>query len=53
MVKKVKRTVSWTYQINDLNGEEHVGTFYEKEMPKESQTRFRIEIVIKRVTNHM
>ena len=28
--KKVKSTVPWTYVINDLNGEEITGTFYEK-----------------------
>ena len=31
LVKKVKNTVPWTYIINDLNGEEIVGTFYENE----------------------
>ena len=30
VIKKVKSTVSWTYVINDLNGEEITGTFYEK-----------------------
>ena len=30
--KKVKSTVSWTYAISDLNGEEIVGRFYEKEL---------------------
>ena len=40
VIKKVKNTVPWTYVINDLNGEEITGTFYEKE--------FRIEKVIKR-----
>ena len=30
VVKKVKNTVPWTYVINDLNGEEITGTFYEK-----------------------
>ena len=28
VIKKVKITVSWTYVINDLNGDEVVGTFY-------------------------
>ena len=28
--EKVKSTVSWTYFISDLNGEEIVGTFCEK-----------------------
>ena len=31
VIKKVKNTVPWTYVINDLNGEEITGTFYEKE----------------------
>ena len=30
VTKKVKNTVPWTYVINDLNGEEITGTFYEK-----------------------
>ena len=34
MIKKVKNTVPWTYVINDLNGEEIVETFYEKELHK-------------------
>ena len=28
VIKKVKNTVPWTYVINDLNGEEIIGTFY-------------------------
>ena len=32
VIKKVKNTVRWTYVINDLNGEEIIGTFYEKEL---------------------
>ena len=31
---KIKNTVPWTYVINDLNGEEITGTFYENELPK-------------------
>ena len=31
VIKEVKNTVPWTYFINDLNGEETIGTFYEKE----------------------
>ena len=34
MIKKVKNTVTWTYVINDLNEEEIVGTFCEKELQK-------------------
>ena len=30
-IKKVKNPVPWTYVINDLDKEEIVGTFYEKE----------------------
>ena len=31
VIKKVKSTVPWTYVINDPNGDEITGTFYEKE----------------------
>ena len=48
VIKKVKNTVPWTYVINDLNGEEIFGTFYEKELQKTNQQEFRIEKVIKR-----
>ena len=30
VISKIKNTVPWTYVINDLNGEEIIGTFYEK-----------------------
>ena len=30
VIKKVKNTVSQAYIINDFNGEESIGTFYEK-----------------------
>ena len=48
VVSKIKNTVPWTYIINDLNGEEIIGTFYEKELQKTNQKEFRIEKVIKR-----
>ena len=51
VIKKVKNTVPWTYVINDLNGEEITGTFYEKELQKTNQEEFRIEKVIKRKGN--
>ena len=35
VIKKVKNTVPWTYVINDLNGEEIIGTFYEKELQRQ------------------
>ena len=44
---KIKNTVPWTSVINDLNGEEIIGTFYEKELQKTNQKEFRIEKVVK------
>ena len=35
VIKEVKNTVLWTYIINNLNGEEIIGTFYEKELQKQ------------------
>ena len=37
IVKIIKNTVPWTYVISDLNGEEIVGSFYEKELQKTNQ----------------
>ena len=37
--------------INALNGEEIIGTFYEKILRRENQKEFRIEKVIKRKRN--
>ena len=51
IIKKVKNTVPWTYVIDDLNGKEIIGTFYEKELQKMNQEEFRIEKVIKRKGN--
>ena len=48
VIKKVKNTVPWTYVVNDLNGEEIIGIFYEKELQKTNQQEFRIERVIKK-----
>ena len=47
MIKKVKNTFPWTYVIDDVNGEEITGIFYEKELQKIDQQKFRIEKVIK------
>ena len=47
MIKEVENTVPWAYVIKDLNGEEIIGTFYEKELQKTNQEKFRIEKVIK------
>ena len=46
LIKKVKHTVPWTYVINNLNGEEIIGTFYE--LQKTNQKEFRIEKVLKK-----
>ena len=48
IIIKTKDTVPWTYAISDLNGESITGSFYEKELQKTSQEKFRIEKVIKR-----
>ena len=54
IVSKIKNTVPWTYAINDLNGEEIIETFYEKELQKTNQNKFRIEKVInEKVINYM
>ena len=50
---KIKNTVPWTYIINDLNGEEIIGTFYEKELQKTNQKEFRIEKVLKNKGNKL
>ena len=48
VVSKIKNTVLWAYVINGLNGEEIIGTFYERELQKANQKEFRIEKIIKR-----
>ena len=48
VIKKIKNTVPRTYVINDLNGEEFIGTFYEKELLGTNQQECRIERVIKK-----
>ena len=37
VIKRVKNIVPWTYVINDLNGDEIIGRFYEKELQKTNQ----------------
>ena len=53
MIKEIKNTAAWTYVINDLNGKEIIGTFYEKELQKITQQEFRIEKVIKKKGNKL
>ena len=48
VIKKFKNNVPWAYVIKDLNDEEVIGTFYEKELQKTNQEEFRIEKVINR-----
>ena len=48
VVNRFKNTVLWIYVINDLNSEQIIGTFYEKELQKTNQKQFRTEKVIKR-----
>ena len=48
MIKRIKNAVPWTYVINDLNGDEIIETFYEKELQKGNQEEFKMEKVIKK-----
>ena len=48
MIKKIKNTVPWAYVIDDLNGKEITGIFYEKELQKIDQQKFRMKKVIKK-----
>ena len=50
---KIKNTVPWTYVTNDLNAEEIIGSFYEKETQRTNQKEFRIERVIKRKSDKL
>ena len=53
IIKKIKNYMPWTYVISDLNEEEIVGRFYEKELQKTNKKEFRIEKVIKRKENKL
>ena len=48
IIKNVKNTSPWTYVISDLNGEEIVGVFYEKELEKKNKKEIRVGKIIKR-----
>ena len=48
VIKEIKNTVPWTCVINDLKGERITGKFYEKELQKTNQQKFRIAKVIKK-----
>ena len=49
----VQNTVPWNYLTNDLNGEEIMDSFYEKELQKTDQKEFRMEKVIKKKGNKL
>ena len=53
VISKIKKTVPWTYVIDDLSSEEIIRTFYEKELQKTNQKEFRIEKVIKEKGNKL
>ena len=40
LITKIKNTVRGNYAINDINGEEIVGTFYETELQKTNQKEY-------------
>ena len=42
VIGNIKNTVPWTSVINDLNGEEIIESFCEKELQKTNQKEFRI-----------
>ena len=48
IIKKIKNTVPWKYVLNDLNGEEIIGRFHEKELKASNQQEFRVEKVLKK-----
>ena len=50
VIKNVKNIVLSTYFINDLNGDEIIGTliYYQKELQNTNQQEFRIKKVIKK-----
>ena len=45
VISKIKNTVTWTHAINDLNGEEITGRFYEKELQKTSQKYLKEKVI--------
>ena len=53
VIKEVKNAIPWTYAISNLNGEKIIETFYEKELQKTNQQKFRIEKVIRKKGNKL
>ena len=52
-VSKIKTTVPCSYVINDLNSEEIIVAFYEKELQATNQQEFRIEKVTKKKSDKL
>ena len=46
-IKEVKKTVPPTYTVQDERGVQHKGTFYEQELQKVKDQRYRVEKVLK------
>ena len=47
-VSKVKNTVPWTYVISEIYSEKIAGRFYEKQLQKSIQEKFKMEKVLQR-----
>ena len=43
VLKQIKNAVPWTYVISDLNGEEIIGSFYEKELQKTGKKKSKLK----------
>ena len=52
-IKAAENTVQWTYVINDLNGEQIIGIFCERELKKTNQEEYRLEKLIKKKGNKL
>ena len=53
VVSKIKDTVPSTYVVSDLSGKKIARSFYENELQKTSQEKFRIEKVLKRIDDKL
>ena len=50
---KLSNVKLMTVVIGNLNGEEIVGTFYEKELQRTNQTKFTVEELIKKKSDKL
>ena len=53
VINKIKNTVPWTYFPNTVNGEEITGSFYEKELQKATQKKFRIGKILQKKSDKL